>query len=92
MRIKKLFYIIFIIQILWSLELEHRINSFTPNSQSRNVTHIIGIMVDFQDEDIPGTSFLEDNPQTSGNGKFIETLDDDDDVQSVYTNLKIGNN
>ena len=24
--------------------------------------------------------------------EFLETLEDDDDVQSVYTNLKIGNN
>ena len=24
--------------------------------------------------------------------QFLESLDDDDDVQNVYTNLKIGNN
>jgi len=32
-------------------------------------------MVDFEDEDDINTLFVEDNPQTSGNGKFLETLD-----------------
>ena len=60
---------------MWSKEFNHTVNSFHSNIQSRNLTHVIGLMVDFEDEDDLGTVFVEDNPQTSGNGKFLENLD-----------------
>ncbi len=75
MNIKTFFYVLFIFHVLMGKEFVPFVNSFAPNNVSRNLTHLVGIMVDFDDEDDTNTLFVEDNPQTSGNGKFLQTLD-----------------
>ena len=50
--------------------LNHYFNSFSGSSNSNRseLKGLIGIMVEFQEE-------IQDNPLTSGNGKFINELD-----------------
>ena len=66
---KNIFFILFFLQNIWANPTFPEINSFNLNDNARQVTHLIGIMVEFQREE------LEDDPQTSGDGHFLQEID-----------------
>ena len=60
------FYFLLIIHFCFSKNIDLKVNNsrINLNPRSSNFTHLVGIMVEFEEDA---------NPETSGNGKFLTT-------------------
>ena len=64
--VKKIFItLVFLLHLAWMRDIDPKINSFRVNNTNRTLDDVIGIMVDFQEDD---------DPETSGNGKFLTDI------------------